>query len=106
METENRIADILLQMGLEDILHKFEEQKVTSSMVPAMSDDELKSLGVIKIGDRYELRKHCQAVGTSSPSKDILGLISQIGKRKSKKGLRSTTTSTCTTLQVAAEENG
>ncbi len=32
-------------------------------MVPHMSDEELKSLGINKIGDRYELRNQCQAPG-------------------------------------------
>jgi hypothetical protein len=49
------LVNTLNSLGLEDYLENFIEQGIDDSLLPDLSDDDLKALGVAKLGDRKKL---------------------------------------------------
>jgi TPR repeat protein len=54
METTS-LVNTLNSLGLEAYLENFIEQGIDDSLLPDLSDDDLKALGVAKLGDRKKL---------------------------------------------------
>ena len=51
---------ILQQLGLANILRRFEDERVDEKIVLSSTDAELSRLGVSTIGDRVRLRELCK----------------------------------------------
>ncbi|XP_061188056.1 uncharacterized protein LOC133196140 [Saccostrea echinata] len=50
------LADLLEEIGLQTLIHRFQEEKVELSDIQSLSDADLNRLGVSTIGDRVRLR--------------------------------------------------
>ena len=51
---------ILQQLGLTNLLRRFEDERIDEKIVVSWTDSELSRLGVSTIGDRIRLRKLCK----------------------------------------------
>jgi len=60
-----RLDFILRGLGLKDLLPLFEKEGVDDSLLEGMSEDELRSIGVEKLGDRKRLLKEFGKLGPS-----------------------------------------
>ena len=99
---------ILQQLGLANLLRRFEDERVDEKIVLSSTDSELSRLGVSTIGDRIRLRELCkqavqavQGASTSaaSASQEVRDLF-HTNRRGSKKGTKQAKKRTWTAHMV------
>ena len=86
---------ILQQLGLANILRRFEDERVDEKIVLSSTDAELSRLGVSTIGDRVRLRELCkQAVQSQGASTSAASVSTEVqalfhgNRRGSRKGTK------------------
>ncbi|EKX47961.1 hypothetical protein GUITHDRAFT_136934 [Guillardia theta CCMP2712] len=74
--SRKKIQSWLKELGLEELLPKFEEEKIDVEALAAMNEQELKEVGVERIGDRAKLRSRAQRTVCSSTNPSLALLAS------------------------------
>ena len=68
------MENILTRLGLSTLWPMFQIERIEPRTVAAMTDDELKRVGVRRVGDRDSLREMCDiAVNQASTSRVAMG---------------------------------
>ena len=65
------VGEWLRGLGLDQYEQKFRENKVDAEVLPQLTADDLKEIGVVAVGDRRKLLAAISALGGPGPSPDL-----------------------------------
>lgn len=99
----DKLQSILQTEGLEHLLPTLADQGVVDSMLPDLSESDLKSLGIDKLGERKRLLAALTAARSANEAQSAPANSSEDGPKKSAQKNSDTSNPVCSEL-VSAEE--
>lgn len=79
-----RVCKLLTQYGFEeDVLEVFCYNKITEDVLVELSNNDMKELGIVAVGDRIRLRKVIAHITEASPSGNATSSSSNVDSHES-----------------------
>ncbi len=72
----------LTELGLEHYAEAFAENGVDLKLLPELTNEDLKDLGVTRLADRKTILRAIEAMGSEAPAEDPVPPAEQAGKAR------------------------